>query len=545
MSKGFFTVPVPANEPVYTYAVGTKERKLLKAAIDEARSKQIDIPMYIGGKEITTSKKVTLAPPHDHQHILGQYNQGEKSHVTDAINAALAAKKDWENLAWEDRAAIFLKAAELISGKYRYELNAATMLGQSKNPYQAEIDSACEIIDFLRFNVQYMSEIYKQQPPVSGKGVWNRVEQRPLEGFVFALTPFNFTAIAGNLPSCVAMMGNVVVWKPSNTQIYSANVLMKIFREAGLPDGVINLVYVSGPDAGDVIFQHPDFAGIHFTGSTGVFQDIWKTIGDNIHRYKTYPRIVGETGGKDFIVVHPSADLKAANTALVRGAFEYQGQKCSAASRAYIPKSLWPALKESMTNDVKSFTIGGTEDFTNFFNAVIDEKSFDKLAKYIDRAKESNEAEIVVGGTYDKSKGYFIHPTIIEASKPDYETMVEELFGPVLTVYVYEDAKFEETLDIVDTTSIYALTGSIIAQDRYAINLATDKLRHAAGNFYVNDKCTGAVVGQQPFGGARGSGTNDKAGSMINLLRWVSPRTIKETFNPDTDYRYPFLEKGE
>jgi len=545
MSKGFFTVPVPANEPVYTYAVGTKERKLLKAAIDEARSKQIDIPMYIGGKEITTSKKVTIAPPHDHQHSLGQYNQGDKSHVTDAINAALSAKKDWENLAWEDRAAVFLKAAELISGKYRYELNAATMLGQSKNPYQAEIDSACEIVDFLRFNVQYMSEIYKQQPPVSGKGVWNRVEQRPLEGFVFALTPFNFTAIAGNLPSCVAMMGNVVVWKPSNTQIYSANVLMKIFREAGLPDGVINLVYVSGPDAGDVIFQHPDFAGIHFTGSTGVFQDIWKTIGDNIHRYKTYPRIVGETGGKDFIVVHPSADLKAANTALVRGAFEYQGQKCSAASRAYIPKSLWPALKESMTTDVKSFTIGGTEDFTNFINAVIDEKSFDKLAKYIDRAKESNEAEIVVGGTYDKSKGYFIHPTIIEASKPDYETMVEELFGPVLTVYVYEDAKFEETLDIVDTTSIYALTGSIIAQDRYAINLATDKLRHAAGNFYVNDKCTGAVVGQQPFGGARGSGTNDKAGSMINLLRWVSPRTIKETFNPDTDYRYPFLEKGE
>ncbi|WP_294185924.1 L-glutamate gamma-semialdehyde dehydrogenase [uncultured Sphingobacterium sp.] len=545
MSKGFFTVPVPTNEPVYTYAVGTKERKLLKAAIDEARSKQIDIPMYIGGKEITTSKKVTIAPPHDHQHILGQYNQGDKSHVTDAINAALAAKKDWENLAWEDRAAIFLKAAELISGKYRYELNAATMLGQSKNPYQAEIDSACEITDFLRFNVQYMTEIYKQQPPISGKGVWNRVEQRPLEGFVFALTPFNFTAIAGNLPSCVAMMGNVVVWKPSNTQIYSANVLMKIFREAGLPDGVINLVYVSGPDAGDVIFQHPDFAGIHFTGSTGVFQDIWKTIGNNIHRYKTYPRIVGETGGKDFIVVHPSADLKAANTALVRGAFEYQGQKCSAASRAYIPKSLWPALKESMTNDVKSFTIGGTEDFTNFINAVIDQKSFDKLAKYIDRAKESNDAEIVVGGTYDKSKGYFIHPTIIEASKPDYETMVEELFGPVLTIYVYEDAKFEETLAIVDKTSIYALTGSIIAQDRYAINLATDRLRHAAGNFYVNDKCTGAVVGQQPFGGARGSGTNDKAGSMINLLRWVSPRTIKETFNPDTDYRYPFLEKGE
>ncbi|EFK59485.1 L-glutamate gamma-semialdehyde dehydrogenase [Sphingobacterium spiritivorum] len=545
MLKGFFKVPVPVNEPVYTYAVGSNERKLLKAAIEEARSKHIDVPMFIGGKEIRTDKKNNITPPHDHQHVLGQYSEGTKTHVTDAINAALAAKKDWENLAWEDRAAIFLKAADLIAGKYRYKLNAATMLGQSKNPYQAEIDSACEIVDFLRFNVQYMSEIYAQQPPVSGKGVWNRLEQRPLEGFVFALTPFNFTAIAGNLPSCVAMMGNVVVWKPSNTQIYSANVLMEIFREAGLPDGVINLVFVSGPDAGDIIFKHPDFAGIHFTGSTGVFQNIWKTIGENIHLYKTYPRIVGETGGKDFILVHPSADLKVTNTAIVRGAFEYQGQKCSAASRVYIPKSLWPELKKSMIADIQSFTIGGTEDFTNFINAVIDEKSFDKLAKYIERAKDSADAEIIVGGTYDKSKGYFIHPTVIVANTPDYETLSEELFGPVLTVYVYEDEKWEETLELVDKTSIYALTGSVIAQDRYAITQATHALRNAAGNFYVNDKCTGAVVGQQPFGGARGSGTNDKAGSMINLLRWVSPRTIKETFNPDTDYRYPFLEKGE
>lgn len=545
MIKGFFNVPTPTNEPVYSYAVGTKERKLLKAAIDEARAKQIDVPMYIGGEEVRTENKVSINPPHDHQHLLGHYNQGTKNNVTDAINAALAAKSDWENLPWEDRAAIFLKAAELASTKYRYKLNAATMLAQSKNPYQAEIDSACEFTDFLRFNVQYMTEIYAQQPPVSGKGVWNRLEQRPLEGFVFALTPFNFTAIAGNLPSCVAMMGNVVVWKPSNAQIYSAQVLMEIFIEAGLPAGVINLVYVSGPDAGEVIFKHPDFAGIHFTGSTGVFQDIWKTIGENIHRYKTYPRIVGETGGKDFIVVHPSADLQVTNTALVRGAFEYQGQKCSAASRAYVPASMWPALKDAMTADVNSFKIGGTEDFTNFINAVIDEKSFDKLAKYIDRAKASDDAEVVIGGTYDKSKGYFVSPTVILAKKSDYETMSEELFGPVLTIFVYEDDKWEETLEIVDKTSIYALTGSVIAKDRYAIAQATHALRNAAGNFYVNDKCTGAVVGQQPFGGARGSGTNDKAGSMINLLRWVSPRTIKETFNPDTNYKYPFLEEGE
>lgn len=541
MLKGFFNVPAPINEPVNSYAPGTKERALLEAAIQEARAMEADIPMYIGSKEVRTAKKAKLSPPHDHQHVLGYYSEGGKEHVTEAIDAALAAKANWENLQWEQRAAIFLKAAELASTKYRYKLNAATMLGQSKNAYQAEIDAACEFTDFLRFNVAYMSEIYSQQPPANSKGIWNRVEQRPLEGFVFALTPFNFTAIAGNLPACVAMMGNVVVWKPSNTQIYSANVLMQVFKEAGLPDGVINLVYVSGPDAGDVIFKHPDFAGIHFTGSTGVFQNIWKTIGENIHQYKTYPRIVGETGGKDFIVAHPSADLAVLNTALVRGAFEYQGQKCSAASRAYIPASLWADLKLRMEQDLQSFKIGGTEDFGNFINAVIDEKAFDKITSYIDRAQNSDDAEVIIGGDYDKSKGYFIHPTVILAKTPDYETLSEELFGPVLTIYVYEDADWAETLKLVDRTSIYALTGAVIAQDRYAIEEATQALRNAAGNFYINDKCTGAVVGQQPFGGARGSGTNDKAGSMINLLRWVSPRTIKETFNPDTDYRYPFL----
>jgi len=543
MLKGFFNVPTPVNEPTYSYAPGSRERILLQQALRDARANEIDIPMFIGGKEVRTENKAALRPPHDHKHLLGHYHKGSKQHVEAAINAALAAKKNWENLAWEERAAIFLKAADLISGKYRYKLNAATMLGQSKNAYQAEIDSACEIIDFLRFNVKYMTEIYAQQPPISPAGVWNRVEQRPLEGFVFALTPFNFTAIAGNLPSCVAMMGNVVVWKPSNAQIYSANVLMQVFREAGLPDGVINLIYVSGPDAGEVIFNHADFAGIHFTGSTAVFQDIWKTIGNNIHKYKTYPRIVGETGGKDFILVHPSADIKATNTAIVRGAFEYQGQKCSAASRVYIPKSLWPTLKDLIVTDVQSFKVGPTEDFTNFINAVIDEKAFDKLAKYIDQAKTDEDAEIIVGGEYDKSKGYFIQPTIILAKKPDYTTMQEELFGPVLTIFLYEDEKWNETLKLVDETSIYALTGSVIAQDRYAIAQASEVLKNAAGNFYINDKCTGAVVGQQPFGGARGSGTNDKAGSMINLLRWVSPRTIKESFNPPTDYRYPFLEK--
>lgn len=545
MLKGFFNVPEPTNEPIHSYAPGTKERQLLKDAIAEARKQEVDIPMYIGADEVRTERKVKITPPHDHQHVLGHFSLGDQSHVKLAIEAALAAKEKWENLPWEQRAAIFLKAAELISTKYRYKLNAATMLGQSKNAFQAEIDSACEIADFLRFNVKYMAEIYAQQPPVSPKGVWNRVEQRPLEGFVFALTPFNFTAIAGNLPTSAAMMGNVVVWKPSNTQVYSANVLMQIFKEAGVPAGVINLIYVDGPAAGEIIFRHPDFAGIHFTGSTGVFQEIWKQIGQNIHLYKTYPRIVGETGGKDFILAHPSADIDVLNTALVRGAFEYQGQKCSAASRAYIPKSLWNELKVRLERDIKSLKVGGTEDFSNFVNAVIDERSFDKITKYIDRAAASEDAEVIVGGTYDKSTGYFIDPTVILAKKPDYETMKEELFGPVLTIFVYDDEKWTETLDLVDKTSIYALTGAIIAQDRYAIDEATYALRNAAGNFYINDKCTGAVVGQQPFGGARGSGTNDKAGSMINLLRWVSPRTIKETFHPDTDYRYPFLSEEE
>ncbi len=543
MLKGFFNVPAPQNEPVLNYGPRSLERSALKAALDEARAHHIDIPMYIGGAEVRGGKTAKIHPPHDHKHLLATYHEGDKTHVAAAIDAALAAKADWEKLPWEQRAAIFLKAADLLAGPYRAKINAATMLGQSKNAYQAEIDGACELIDFLRFNVHYMSQIYQQQPPISGKGVWNRVEQRPLEGFVFALTPFNFTAIAGNLPSSAALMGNVVVWKPANTQIYAANVLMQVFREAGVPPGVINLVYVDGPTAGEVIFNHPDFAGIHFTGSTGVFQNIWKTIGNNIHKYKTYPRIVGETGGKDFVLAHPSADADVVNTALIRGAFEYQGQKCSAASRAYIPASLWPAVKEKMQRDIMSFKMGPVEDFENFINAVIDEKSFDKLAKYIDAAKADKNVEIVAGGGYDKSQGWFIQPTVIKVNDPYYVTMCEELFGPVLSVYVYDDKKWDEILDIVDKTSIYALTGAIISQDRYAIAEATYKLRNAAGNFYINDKPTGAVVGQQPFGGARGSGTNDKAGSMINLLRWVSPRTIKETFDPPKDYRYPFLGK--
>ena len=541
MLKGFFNVPVPVNEPILNYAPGSKERVLLKEALAEARSHQQDIPMYIGGKQVHTTKKGKVVPPHDHQHILAQYSIGDKTHIQQAIDAALAAKEDWENLSWEHRAAIFLKAADLIAGKYRYKLNAATMLGQSKNAYQAEIDAACELIDFLRFNVSYMADIYKQQPPVSPRGSWNRVEQRPLEGFVFALTPFNFTAIAANLPASAAMMGNVVVWKPADTQVYAANLLMEIFREAGLPDGVVNLVYADGPETGEVVFNHSDFAGIHFTGSTKVFQEIWKTIGTNIHKYRSYPRIVGETGGKDFILVHPSAQTKIASTAIVRGAFEYQGQKCSAASRVYIAESLWPEIKDQMLADLASFKMGGTEDFTNFINAVIDERSFDKLAKYIDQAKQDEGVEVIAGGNYDKSKGYFVEPTVLVVQDPKYTTMCEELFGPVLTVYVYADKDFDAILEVIDTTSPYALTGALIAQDRYAIDKASHALRNSAGNFYINDKCTGAVVGQQPFGGARGSGTNDKAGSMINLLRWVSPRTIKEVFESPTDYRYPFL----
>lgn len=544
MSTGFFTVPTPVNDPVRSYAPGSPERKELQAMLKELRSKELDIPMYIGGKEVRSNDKVRLSPPHDHKHTLGNFHKSSKAHVQQAIDAALAAKEKWETLGWEHRASIFLKAAELIAGPYRAKLNAATMLGQSKNAYQAEIDSACEIVDFLRFNVMYMSEIYRQQPPVAGTGygVWNRLEQRPLEGFIYALTPFNFTAIAGNLPTSCAMMGNVVVWKPANTQVYAANVLMEIFMKAGIPDGVINLIYPSGPDAADVIFAHRDFAGIHFTGSTDVFRSIWKTIGNNIHLYKSYPRIVGETGGKDFIVAHKSADPKVLTTAISRGAFEYQGQKCSAASRVYVPNNIWEEVKKLVQADLKSFKMGPVEDFTNFINAVIDEKSFDKLAKYIDAAKKDKDVEIIAGGNYDKSKGYFIEPTIIVAKDPMYVTMCEELFGPVLTLHVYDAEKFEEILKVVDNTSIYALTGSVVAQDRYAIEQATKALQNSAGNFYINDKPTGAVVGQQPFGGARGSGTNDKAGAMINLLRWVSPRTVRETLAPPTDYRYPFLQ---
>lgn len=540
--NGFFKVPAPKNEPVLNYAPGSKERSLLQKALAEARAQTLDIPMYIGGEEVRTDKKKSLHPPHDHQHVLAYFYEGDKSHVEQAINAALGAKDLWANLDWEYRASIFLKAAELLAGPYRYKINAATMLGQSKNAFQAEIDSACELIDFLRYNVHFMSEIYSDQPD-SGPGIWNRMEYRPLEGFTFALTPFNFTAIAGNLPTSMAMMGNTVVWKPANTQIYAANVIMQVLKEAGLPDGVINLVYVSGPDAGDVIFNHRDFAGLHFTGSTGVFQNMWKTIGNNIHKYKSYPRIVGETGGKDFIMVHKSADAKQVSTAISRGAFEYQGQKCSAASRVYVPSNLWDDVKKYLLEDLKSMKMGPTEDFGNFINAVIDEKAFTTITGYIEKARQNPLNEIIAGGKYDKSKGYFIEPTVIESKDPSSLTMCEEIFGPVLTVYVYHSENFEQTLELVDSTSPYALTGSIMAKDRYAIELATKKLTHAAGNFYINDKPTGAVVGQQPFGGARGSGTNDKAGAKVNLLRWVSMRTIKETFVTPVDYRYPFLDK--
>ena len=542
MSTGFFHIPVPKNEPVLSYAPGSKERAALKKALAEARATVLDIPMYIGAEEVCTDNKKKLSPPHDHHHVLGYFHEGDKSHVEQAINAALAAKELWSNLSWENRASIFLKAADLLAGPYRYKINAATMLGQSKNAFQAEIDAACELIDFLRFNVHFMGEIYRDQPE-SSPGVWNRVEYRPLEGFVFALTPFNFTAIAGNLPTSAALMGNTVVWKPANTQIYAANVIMKVLKEAGLPDGVINLVYVSGPDAGEVVFNHRDFAGIHFTGSTGVFQGMWKTIGNNIHKYRSYPRIVGETGGKDFIMVHKSADAKEVSTAMARGAFEYQGQKCSAASRCYIPSNLWEDVKKYLIEDLKSFKMGPTEDFGNFVNAVIDEKAFHSISGYIEQARQNPMNEIIAGGKYDKSKGYFIEPTVIVSKDASSVTMCEEIFGPVLTVYVYHEDNFEQTLELVDSTSPYALTGSIMAKDRYAVEMATRKLVNAAGNFYINDKPTGAVVGQQPFGGARGSGTNDKAGAKVNLLRWVSMRTIKETFVTPTDYRYPFLDK--
>ena len=543
MQFGTFNYPSPINEPVLNYAPGSAEKLALKKTLASLKKKTIDIPMYINGKAVRTGKKISIHPPHEIKHVLGHFHMGNKGHVEQAIQTALKVRTAWSNMSWEARAHIFLKAADLLATKYRFEMNAATMLGQSKNAYQAEIDAACELIDFLRFNVHFLSEIYKQQP-VSAPGIHNRMEWRGLEGFVLAVTPFNFTAIGANLPSSAAMCGNVVVWKPSDAQIYSAQLFMRILKEAGLPDGVINMVYVDGPVLGNVCFKHPDFAGVHFTGSTGVFNNMWKQIGENIGNYKTYPRIVGETGGKDFVMVHPSADVDTVVAALARGAFEYQGQKCSAASRAYIPSNIAAAVKEKLVKAVQSMKVGTVEDFSNFVNAVINEKSFDKIASYISKAKKDKKAKILVGGNSSKKLGYFVEPTVIETSDPKYHTMCEEIFGPVLTIYTYPAAKFDKTLDLVNGTSKYALTGSIISQDRAAIELATEKLRHAAGNFYINDKPTGAVVGQQPFGGARASGTNDKAGSMLNLYRWLSARTIKETFNPPTDYKYPFLNEA-
>jgi 1-pyrroline-5-carboxylate dehydrogenase len=543
MTDAIFTVPAPTNEPVYNYAPGSPEKAALKKALADAKAVAKDIPMYIGGKKVFSEQKIAMRPPHERDHLLGHYSRGNASHVEAAIQAALAAKPAWEAMPWQERAAIFLKAADLLTGPYRARMSAATMLCQSKNAFQAEIDCICELADFWRYNVYFMQEIYKQQPQ-SSKMVWNRTDWRPLEGFVFALTPFNFTAIAGNLPSAPAMLGNVAVWKPAESQIYSAALIMEILEEAGLPAGVINLVYVDGPTVGEVVFKHPDFAGIHFTGSTGVFQRIWKTIGENIQNYKSYPRIVGETGGKDFVLAHPSADAQAVAVGLGRGAFEFQGQKCSAASRAYIPESLWPEVKKGLLADLADMKMGTTEDFRNFINAVIDEKAFDKISGYIADAKQSNDVEVIAGGNFDKTKGFFIEPTVLLAKKPDYVTMCEEIFGPVLTIFVYPDAQFAEILEIVNTTSPYALTGAVFARDRAALEQANTALRHAAGNYYVNDKPTGAVVGQQPFGGGRASGTNDKAGSMLNMYRWLSPRTIKENFVSPTDYRYPFQQEA-
>jgi 1-pyrroline-5-carboxylate dehydrogenase len=541
MPNAIYKVPVPVNEPVKAYAPNSAERANLLAKYKEMYNQnQIDVPMYIGDKEVRTNDKRKMSPPHDHKHVLGFYNHGEAKHVTDAINAALAARQAWADLPWEHRAAIFLKAADLLAGPYRDKMNAATMLAQSKNSMQAEIDAACELIDFFRYNVAYAQQIYHDQPG-SNPGMWNRLEYRPLEGFVFALTPFNFTSIAANLCAAPALMGNVIVWKPAETQIYSAQIIMEIFKEAGLPDGVVNMVTVSGATAGDVVLKHPDFAGIHFTGSTGVFKNIWKEIGKNIDIYKSYPRVVGETGGKDFIIAHKSSIPAQVATAISRGAFEFQGQKCSAASRAYLPSNIAQQVIDHVVADLKSFKMGSPEDFGNFINAVISEKAFDKIAEFIDYAKKRNDAKIVAGGNYDKSKGYFIEPTVIVTTNPAFRTMCEEIFGPVMTIYVYPENEFEQALELLDKTSEYALTGAVYSQDRYAINLASKKLENSAGNFYINDKPTGAVVGQQPFGGARASGTNDKAGSYLNLIRWVSARTIKETFVSPTDYRYPFL----
>lgn len=540
MSKAISQVPFAVNEPVNSYAPGIPEVKSLIAQYKKMWAEKIEIPMIINGKEVKTDDKVQLQSPQDHAHDFGFYHRGTIQHVDDAINAALAAKKQWNELGWEHRAAIFLKAADLLAGPYRDVINAATMIGQSKNVHQAEIDSACEFIDFLRFNVEFMTEMYSEQP-VSDAGIWNRVEYRPLEGFCFAVTPFNFTAISGNLPTCMAMLGNVVVWKPSDKQIYSAKVIMDVLTEAGLPAGVINMIFTDGKETAEKVLAHRDFAGLHFTGSTKVFQGMWKMIGDNIHNYRTYPRIVGETGGKDFVIAHPSANVEAVATALVRGAFEYQGQKCSAASRAYIPQSLWTDVKKVMETQIASIKIGSPEDPSNFVNAVIDKNSFEKCKGYIDRANSSNEANVVIGGTCDDAKGWFVHPTVIETTNPQYESMVEEIFGPILSVYVYEDSKWAETLELVDSSSPYSLTGSVFAQDRYAINEAFKALENASGNFYINDKPTGAVVGQQPFGGGRASGTNDKAGSKMNLLRWTSVRSVKETFVSPKDYKYPYL----
>ena len=542
MNSGYFSYPIPVNEPVLNYAPGSPEKAALKKALAELKKEEIDIPMYIGNEEVRTGNKRALHPPHERAHTLGYYHFGEAKHVTQAIDAALAVSETWSNTSWEARAHIFLKAADLIATKYRALLNGTTMLGQSKTAYQAEIDSACELIDFLRFNVYFLTEIYKQQP-ISSPGMHNRTEWRSLEGFVLAVTPFNFTAIAGNLPASAAMCGNVVVWKPADSQIFAAQMIMKIFKEAGLPNGVINMVYVEGPVLGNVCFTHPDFAGVHFTGSTAVFNNMWKTIGENIGRYKGYPRIVGETGGKDFVIAHPSAQPDVVVTALARGAFEYQGQKCSAASRAYLPDNIAEEVKLKLVAEVRTMKMGNVEDFSNFMGAVIDERSFDKIKKYLDNI-DGSSAKILVGGNCDKTHGYFVEPTIIETQDPKYATMCEEIFGPVLTIYTYKADEFEAALEFVDNTSPYALTGAIISQDRAAVELATKKLRHSAGNFYINDKPTGAVVGQQPFGGGRASGTNDKAGSMINLYRWLSARTIKETFNPPTDYKYPFLQES-
>jgi 1-pyrroline-5-carboxylate dehydrogenase len=541
MGKGFFKVPVAQNEPVLSYAPGSKERDRVLEAYKSMYNSTIDVPLLINGKKITTGNTQTVSPPHDHQHIVGTYHLANQSHVEEAISTALEARKTWSQMPWEQRAGIFLRAAELIAGPYRAKINAATMMAQSKTVHQAEIDAACEFIDFLRFNVQFMTEIYSDQPQSTAQA-WNRIEYRPLEGFTYAVTPFNFTAIAGNLPACMALMGNVVVWKPSDSQVFSAKIIMDIFEEAGVPPGVINVVFGDPVMISETVLSSPDFSGLHFTGSTFVFKELWKQIGNNIHNYKTYPRIVGETGGKDFIVAHPSANPKQVATGIIRGAFEFQGQKCSAASRAYIPKSLWSDVKTSLLEDISSIKMGSPEDLSNFMTAVIHEGSFDKIASYIDRAKKDSEVEIIAGGNYDKSKGYFIEPTVILTTNPHYETMCTELFGPVITVYIYEDDAFEDTLHLIDQTSEYALTGAVFSKDRYAAATATQILENSAGNFYINDKPTGAVVGQQPFGGARASGTNDKAGSAQNLLRWVSPRLIKETFVSPEDYKYPFLD---